>query len=482
MKTYKIFLSIIAALAIVSFTSCNDYLDVEPEGQLPAEGFFETQEHAIKGVNSIYAHLRAWEMVSFAYVIMQEIPSDNAIKGSEVGDASFINEYDQFLYTPNQFILNDYWRGRYRGINLANQCITNIPKIQMDENLKARLIAEAKFLRALIYFDLVRAFGDIPMPLSIPVGSEIYVRTPKAEVYKQIEKDLLDAASVLPATYGANDKGRATSGAAKGLLAKVYLYMQDYPKAEQMAMEVINSNVYDLEPDFYKVFRVESENGIESVFEIQAQEIEGQSDLSFCQHSEIQSVRGQWGWGFNIPTDNLIAAFDAAGDSIRKKVTVLYRGDVTPDGDSIQGVTALDGVTGLPRYNGKAYYPSWRQVFGPYGAGQNVRVLRFAEIRLIAAEAKIRQGDVSGAATQLNLVRRRVHLPDIDNPTLDDILNERRLELAMEGDRFFDLVRTGKAAEVLGPLGFTPNKNEVFPIPSQQIELSQGKLTQNPGY
>ncbi len=482
MKTYKSIFSILVVSLILSLTACKDYLDFEPEGQLPAKGFFEKPEDAIKGVNSIYAHLRAWEMVSFAYIIMQEIPSDNAIKGSETGDASFINDYDQFTYTPNQFVLNDYWRGRYRGINLANQCITNIPKIQMDEAMKARLLGEAKFLRALIYFDLVRAFGDIPMPLSVPVGPEIYVRTPKTEVYKQIEKDLLDAAAVLPTTYGAADKGRATSGSAKGLLAKVYLYLQDYNKANEMATDVINSGVYSLEPDFYKVFRVETENGPESVFEIQCNEVEGQWDLSFCQHSEVQSVRGQWGWGFNIPTDNLIAAFDNAGDEIRKRVTVLFRGDTTPDGDVIQGVAALEGVEGTPRYNGKAYYPSWRQVFGPYGAGQNVRVLRYAEILLIAAEARVRLGDVSGAAQALNLVRQRVGLAPINNPTLDDILRERRLELAMEGDRFFDLVRTGKAAEVLGPLGFTPGKNEVFPIPQQQIELSEGKLTQNPGY
>lgn len=481
MKTSKYFSLIAAALLLLATPACKDYLDFEPEGQLPAEGFFETKDDAMKGVTSIYAHLRAWEMVSFAYIIMQEVPSDNSQKGSQAGDASFINDYDAFTFTSNQFVLNDYWRGRYRGINLANQCITNIPTIAMDEALKARLIAEAKFLRALIYFDLVRAFGDIPMPVEVPAGPEIYVRTPKTEVYAQIVKDLTEAMAVLPATFGASDKGRATSGSARGLLAKVYLYLQDYGAAAQFATEVINSGQYALENDYYKVFRVETENGPESVFEIQAQEVEGQDGLSFCQHAEVQSVRGQWGWGFNIPTDDLAAAFDAAGDVIRKKVTILYRGDKTADGDSIQGVDALEGVDS-PRYNGKAYYPSWRQIFGPYGAGQNIRVLRFSEILLIAAEAKMRQGDASGAAQYLNQVRQRVNLPAIASPTLEDILLERRLELAMEGDRFFDLVRTGQAAAVLASKGFTPGKNEVFAIPQQQIELSEGKLTQNPGY
>lgn len=480
MKKFN-FLLILLALVALSMNSCKDYLDFDPEGQMPAEGFFETQEHAIAGVNSVYAQMRAWEMVSFAFIIMQEIPGDNSIKGSQTGDAAFINDYDNFTYTPNQFILNDYWRGRYRGINLANQCITNIPKIKMDETLKTRLVAEAKFLRALIYFDLVRAFGDVPMPVQVPVGPEIYSRTPKADVYGQIKKDLTDAMAVLPATYGATDKGRATSGSAKGLLAKVYLYTEEYPEAAAMAKEVINSGTYNLENDFYKVFRVEAENGIESVFEIQAQQIAGNDGVSFCQHAEVQSVRGQWGWGFNLPTDELAATFDANNDSIRKKVTILYKGDVTPDGDTINGVAALEGVE-VPRYNGKAYYPSSLQVFGPYGSGQNIRVLRYSEILLIAAEALIRNGNSSEAAQYLNLVRERVKLQPINNPTLDDVLNERHLELAMEGDRFFDLVRTGKAASVLSGKGFTSGKNELFPIPQVQIDLSEGKLLQNSGY
>ncbi len=480
MKTKIFFLSTLI-LVFLSLNSCKDYLDFEPEGSVPAEGFFETPEHAMKAVTSIYAHFRSWEMVSFAFIIMQEVPSDNSVKGSESGDATFINDFDNFVYTPNQFILNDYWSGRYRGINLANQCITNIPNITMDEGLKARLIAEAKFLRGLLYFDLVRAFGAVPMPLSVPVGPEIYVRVSASEVWTQIETDFKDAASVLPATYIQTEKGRATSGAAKAMLAKAYLYNQRWAEAAQYASDVINSGVYSLENNFYNVFRVQSENGPESVFEIQAQEVSGNDGLSFCQHAEVQSVRGQFGWGFNVPTDDLAAAFDAAGDAVRKEVTILPKGYITPDGDEIKGVAKLEGVTS-PRYNGKAYYPSSLQVFGPYGAGQNIRVMRYAEVLLIAAEAKIRQGDVSGAATYLNQVRQRVNLATIAAPSLEQILLERRLELAMEGDRFFDLVRTGQAATVLASKGFTAGKNELYPIPQTQIDLSEGKLTQNPGY
>lgn len=468
-------------LALFSFSSCKDYLEFPPENTIPAEGFFETEDHAVQSVNSIYAHLRTWEMVSFAYIIMQEVPSDNSQKGSVVGDATFINDYDNFAYTANQFVVKDYWTGRYKGINLCNQSITNIPEITMNEELKTRLIGEAKFLRALLYFDLVRAFGDVPTPMKVPVGPEINKRTPKDEVYAMIATDLMDAAAILPASYDAANKGRATSGSAKGLLAKVYLYMERYPDAERLAGEVVSSGNYSLVPDYYDVFRVPAENGPESVFEIQAQQVEGNDGVSFCQHAEVQSVRGMWGWGFNIPTDDLAAAFDAAGDPIRKAVTILFKGDVTPDGNLIAGATSLEGVT-VPRYNGKVYFPPSQQVTGPFGSGQNIRVLRFSEILLIQAEARFRQGNVSGAAGPLKTVRDRVNLPEIGTPTLEDILRERRLELAMEGDRFFDLVRTGQAATVLASKGFTPNRNELFPIPQELIDLSEGNLTQNTGY
>ncbi len=468
-------------LALFSFSSCKDYLDFAPENTIPAEGFFQTEVHAVQSVNSIYAHFRTWEMVAFAYIIMQEVTSDNSMKGSEVGDGSFINDYDNFSFTANQFVLKDYWAGRYRGINLCNQSITNIPAITMDETLKVRLVAEAKFLRALLYFDLVRAFGDVPLPLAVPVGPEINKRAPKADVYAQIEKDLLDAMAVLPETYDAANAGRATSGAAKGILAKVYLYLERYADAERLSGEIVSSGRYSLIPDFYDVFRVPAENGPESLFEIQAQQVQGNDGVSFCQHAEVQSVRGQWGWGFNIPTDDLAAAFDAAGDTERKAVTILFKGDLTQDGDLIAGVTSLEGAS-LPRYNGKAYYPPSYQVVGPYGSGQNIRVLRFAEVLLIQAEAMLRGGNTGGAATALNLVRSRAGLPAIASPTLNDVWNERRLELAMEGDRFFDLVRTGQAVTVLAGKGFTANKNELFPVPQELIDLSEGLLTQNPGY
>jgi starch-binding outer membrane protein, SusD/RagB family len=485
MKKHIIFL--VAVLILLAPIGCSDYLDVDAEAVKPVDEFFQTEEDAVSAVNAIYARMRTWPMVAFAYVIIQEITSDNSIKGSAQGDASFINDFDKFTFTSTQGTFTDYWNGRYEGINLSNQVLSNIPDIEMNENLKARLLAEAKFTRALFYFDLVRAFGDIPMPTSVDnVLEASTVRTPKDEVYAQIIQDLTEAIEVLPDNYDAANIGRATKGAARGILSKVYLYRGEWDKAIEQTTAIISSNRYGLEDNFYNVFRIPYENGKESLFEIQASAIAGNADISNSQHSQVQGVRGTngFGWGFNIPSDDLAAAFDAAGDEVRKKVTILYKGDVTEDGDVIEGVNAgeLEGVN-KPRYNGKSYVPRNRQVNGVNeGSEQNIRVLRYAEVLLIDAEAKVRKGDIGGAATSLNLVRERVDLDPIDAPTLQDIWNERRLELAMEGDRFYDLVRTGQAATVLGPQGFVSGKNEVFPIPQVMIDVTNNAIQQNNGY
>jgi hypothetical protein len=208
--------------------------------------------------------------------------------------------------------------------------------------------------------------------------------------------------------------------------------------------------------------------------------VSGEGDLSNSQFAETQAVRGQFGWGWFVPTDELAAAFDAAGDAVRKKVTILFRGDVTEDGDVIEGVDVMEGVD-LPRYNGKAYVPTRiPRITGPHGCDQNVRILRFADILLINAEAAIHTG--GDAATPLNRVRARANLAPVSNPTLQDIWEERRLELAGEQDRYWDLLRTGQAATVLSKYGFQTGKHEWYPVPQSEVDLSGGQLEQNPGW
>jgi len=430
--------------------------------------------------------MRTWSQVAFPLYAIQEMPSDNALKGSAVGDAAFLNDYVYFTVTPNEGQVSDYWSSRYKGVNLCNQVLSNIDKTNTSEAKKVRLIAEAKFMRAFYYFDLVRAYGDIPLVVNLDDAvAEASVRVPKADVYTQIVNDLTDAATDLPVQYDSQNVGRATKGAAQTLLAKVNLYLENWDEAATLTDEVISSGQYRLMDDFWGIFRIDGENCAESVFEIQCPYDDGDWNLTNCQNAEPQGPRGDYGWGFNVPTDDLANAYDEAGDTIRKNATIIYFGKEAPNGDVIGGigVNEMEGVS-VPRYNGKVYSTMQeREELGWWCSwGANVRVLRYAEVLLINAEAKARSGNPSGAATSLNMVRQRAGLPEISNPSVEQIVNERRLELAMEGDRFFDLVRTGQAASKLASNGFKTGVNEVFPVPQNIIDMTNGTITQNSGY
>jgi hypothetical protein len=477
MKKYIVLLIIGLGLLI----SCEDYLEFPPESKIPEEKFFETQEDAQKAVNAMYGYLRFWDISAFNYLILGSLPSDEIIKGSSPGDGSWANDYVNFQHTKTQLQISDFWTGRYEGINLSNQVITNVPGIEMSASVKSRMVAEARYIRAFHYYYLVRAFGGVPLIKEVPAGPEGLIRITLEDTWNFIETDLREAIPDLPETVPSGEFGRATRWAAKGLLAKVLMYREDWAECKSVSDDIINNGPYDLHPDFYQLFRPEQEFNEESLFEIVATQVPGENDLSNSQFAETQAVRGQFGWGWFVPTDELADAFDAAGDTIRKKVTIIYKGDVTGDGDTIKGIDVMEGIDGIPRYNGKAYVPSRiPKVTGPYGCDQNVRILRFADILLINAEAALHTG--GDVATPLNRVRARARLAPISNPTIEDIWEERRLELAGEQDRYWDLLRTGRAATVLAKYGFKVGKHEWYPIPQSEVDLSGGLLEQNPGW
>lgn len=476
MRKYIVILLIILGL----LTSCQDYLEFPPEGEIPQDEFFTSQDDAQKAVNAMYGYLRIWDISAFNYLILGSLPSDEISKGSSPGDGSWANDYDNFQYTKTEGQILSFWSGRYQGINLSNQVISNVPDIEMNADLKERMIAEATFLRAFHYYYLVRAFGGVPLIKQIPAGPEGLVRTSLEETWDFIESDLRAAIPNLPESVPSSEYGRVTRWAAKGLLAKVLMYREKWSECKDVSGDIINNGPYDLYPDFYQLFRPEQEFCQESLFEIVATQVPGEGGLSNSQYAEVQAVRGQFGWGWFVPTDKLAEAFDAAGDTVRKKVTILFKGDITEDGDTISGIVVMEGVS-LPRYNGKVYVPTRiDRVIGPYGCDQNVRILRFADILLINAEAASHTG--GDAATPLNRVRARANLAPIGNPTLENIWEERRLELAGEQDRYWDLLRTRRAAMVLAPDGFQAGKHEWYPIPQTEIDLSGGQLEQNPGW
>ncbi|HQG22303.1 MAG TPA: RagB/SusD family nutrient uptake outer membrane protein [Bacteroidales bacterium] len=492
MKT-KITISLLIVASLVITTGCEDFLQKDPQGELTQEAFPVTASDALLATNAVYVSIRTWAYHSGGYPIL-DIMSDDAHKGSNPNDQlPTVGPYETFTHTTTQDGLDRWWSALYEGIKRANVVIEKVPSINMNEQLRNRYIAEASFLRGLFYFDLVRAFGGVPKVTSTTPATKT-PRSTDAEIYELIISDLEFAAQHLPekSLYAPDDAGRATKGAAKSLLARVCLFMGDYKNVEKYALEVIASDEYDLEDDFADANGKNGEHGIESVFEIGAMEVEGAGGN---QYANTQGVRGSpnRGWGFNRPSLDLRYSFEE-GDP-RLDATIIDLGE-TLDGIFIIGdgttpdVVVVNGiVTEVECYNQKVWYPGTNTITQ---WGHNRRLIRYADVLLMAAEALNENDKPGDALPLLNEVRERARggngsiLPDVTvtekNALRNAILEERRHELALEGHRFWDLVRTGRAAIVLGPLGFQTGKHELLPIPQNEIDISQGSLQQNPNW
>jgi starch-binding outer membrane protein, SusD/RagB family len=478
--------------------SCQDFLDVPLQGKLTQSDFPTSAKDALMATNAIYLTQRD-ALYHTGLFPIDDIMSDDARKGSNPDDqASTIGPYDNFVMFPSDPWFANWWNTLYQGVLRANVVIQYVPLISMDATLRDRYVGEAKFLRALFYFDLVKAWGGVPLTTTAEPNFTIN-RASKEDVWDLIEQDLKDAIASLPDRdqYPVAEAGRATAGAAHALLGKAHLYQGEFSDAAQELEAVINSGLYDLEPDFDNANSVIGEFGVESVYEIGA--VDGDKEgtengTSF--YANVQAVRGtpNRGWGFNRPSLDLIASFEA--NDPRLASTVIYLGEVL-DGVTIAGDGGTPNETKnsngvlieIECYNQKVWTPG--QIVAQ-SQGHNRRLIRFADVLLMAAEALNENNNPTQALIYLNRVRQRARegnnsiLPDITvtNKGLlrDIILQERRVELALEGHRFWDLVRTGKAPTVLGPLGFTTGKHELFPIPQAEIELTQNRLAQNPGW
>lgn len=487
---------IILLLAALVFSCGDEFLDKPLQGELTQDNFPVTASDARLATNAVYNTLRQWFYHSGGYPIL-DIMSDDALKGSNPSDAATtVGPYENFTHTPDQDGLARWWNTLYEGIKRANVVIENVPAIDMDPALRDRYVAEARFLRGLYYFDLARAWGGVPLVTSTTPPQNLS-RAPLNYVYDLIQQDLEFAIENLPekTDYDPSELGRASRGAANALMAKFYLFQGDFESSRRHAMEVINSGLYELAPDFTDTHSVEGEYNEESVFEIGAIPLEGITNGG-NQWGNVQGVRGtpNRGWGFNRPSPDLIAAFDE--EDTRLEGTVIFLGDVIDGvlivGDSQTPDQTLDengNLVEIETYNRKVWMPGTRTL---QQWGHNRRLIRYADVLLMAAESAAEMGDIEDAQYYLNLVRERARgnnpeaVPDItetDPQQLKDlIIEERRLELAMEGHRFWDLVRTGKADEVLGPLGFVSGKHELLPIPQSEIDLSEGSIVQNPNW
>ena len=490
--TYKAILYF--GLASTLLLSCSDdFVNVNSEDE-NSENFFNTEEDYQNALIGAYDLLQS----SYLNVMLGEIASDNTLAGGESAtDVPGIQEIDDMIHTPINDQLRDIWNWMYGGVNRANYILEFKDKIDFPN--KANVLGQATFLRAYYYFELVKFFGDVPLAVDqrLLFGDQNTIdRTPAAEVYAQIELDLIFAADNLPLTQ--TQTGRVTKGAAQALLGKVYLYQSKYSLAAPVLDDVINSGVYDLVADYSTLFENDNENNVESVFEIQYTDVEG-AGFGCLQCSEGNVAIGfngprnfngplfESGFSFNVPTQEVFDAFDQ--DDARREFAILdivAFAEANSDFNGGAGVTFTEGFEHTGYFNRK-YIPR----VGDTNIGDqnltnpgNYRAIRFADVLLMGAEAH-NQGDGNDelARQYLNRVRERTTLSDVNasgSALTQAIYNERRLELVGEGHHFFDLVRTGRAAQEIE--GFTAGKNELFPIPLVEIQLAGNRWLQNQGY
>ncbi|QDA60207.1 RagB/SusD family nutrient uptake outer membrane protein [Hymenobacter jejuensis] len=501
------------ALTLALTSGCKDFLEVAPQGQLSEDAIRTDPTAAQKLVDGVYnvMYLGGFgpDVHGLQYIILTDIASDDADKGSTPTDYADAIGVDNFTLTSTNGTINNSWNGYFQAISRANQALDKIPLSPAPEATKNRLLGEVRFLRGYFYFNLVRLFGGVPKLDRVPATSEInspefQKRATAADIYQFIVSDLQFAVDNLP-LKGATQTGRVTKAAAQGMLAKVYLYQKNYQKAYELTNEIITgkSGAYALYPNYADIWRTPGANSSESVFEVQT------GVNASCNNSAVELYvvcqgprsggKGGWadlGFGFNTPTTALVNAYEP--NDLRKAGSIIFINPTAPAGQRSTGTVLWDGfrvpsqdsVQGS-RYSYKAYHSRTKEPncgnndYLP----KNIRVLRYAEVLLINAEAALQIGNASTAATNLNLVRARAGLAPIAAPTLQQIWQERRVELALEHDRFFDLVRQesvqpGRIVPIFAAQGktFTKGKNELFPIPQAQIDLSGGQLTQNPGY
>ncbi|EJL69157.1 RagB/SusD family nutrient uptake outer membrane protein [Chryseobacterium populi] len=488
MKRNIILIAALCSVMLVNQSCEGDFLNTQPTDAISGQelSLMNNNEGAESFVTAIYAKYLDWNISSFAWIGVSSIITDDADKGSDPSDAGTDKDIlDALTFTATTPSFQSIWEGHYQAINRSNQALKFLPLLtNADANLRARLEGEAKFLRAFSYFMLVKCYGGVPLVDHVPVaGNEddrvmTLTRKSKEEIYAFIEKDLNEAISALPAksAYTGNNVGRASKGAAYALLAKVSLYQKKWQQV------IDNCNLvtgYSLTPNFADIYRVSGENNQESIFEIQG--LGGQATPGIQQYSQVQGARGAggWGWGFCTPTQNLVDAYNEEGDTERRNATIIFRNSTLYDGRVVPSTVAA------PYYNYKAYSSAFT---GSDDSDANIRYLRYSEVLLMKAEAMNELGQTAQAAPFLNQVRNRAGLANTTATSQADLRNaiwkERRLELAFEHDRWFDLIRTGQAQAAMAANGktFVTGKHELFPIPNSFIIESKGMSGQNPGY
>ncbi|WP_456086906.1 RagB/SusD family nutrient uptake outer membrane protein [Parabacteroides sp.] len=476
------------ALLGFSFASCSDFLEQNPQTDLSENDFYKTADDILSAVNGAYSSLQENDIYGNWYVF-GEIPSDNT-RNQLSGSVTTQNEFDQFYIDTQNSMIANFWKAAYKTINRTNTVLGRIDGIEINAELANRYKLECKFIRALMYFNLVRVYGDVPLVLKEIGISESYdiLREPKENVYNQIISDLKEA-QALPVSYSTAEDGRATQGAAKALLAEVYMTLHKYAEAETILAEIINSGRYSLlentpgslNIDGYKdVFSPINHNSKEGIFEIQflkgGYEEGSNYTNNFAPENSGTNVVAVGGTGGNnIPEMDIYNAYEE-GDLRRDFSMSLGYYDNRKNNEWVESRYVCKFMD-VPYQNNDA--------------SNNYPVIRYADVILMYAEALNQNGKTAEACKYLNMTRRRgfgyqtTETSPVDLQTTDKaqfalmVEQERRVELAFENHRWFDLIRTGRAVEVMKSKGFSLNEtNLICPIPQKQIDVNP-KLTQN---
>lgn len=491
MKIIK-YLSIFLLFSLLM--GCKDsFLNKSPEDTINTSNFFQTENDAVTAINGAYQPLQ-WPKLYNMRMWTTDIMAGNSVVGAGGGtdgietqdEANFVTASD------NQGVL-DLWRGPWPGILRCNIILQKVPGMSISETVKNRVLGEAYFLRAHYYFILVRFFGDVPLTLKpVQPGDDLRPkRTPKDEVYKQIIADLTQAISLLPEKdqYTGSDVGRASKGSAMGMLAKVYLTLGDWQKVADLCGQVKGLG-YSLNPNYGDNFNISTENSGESLFEIQYVSNAGMgfwdNENQSSWLSTFTGPRGSsfvaGGWGWNQPTQEFMNSYET-GD-LRKDVTTLYEGGPKFDGNDYKKSYSLTG------FNLRKFLVPLSVISSYDNSPLNFPVMRYSEILLMQAEALNELGKTAEAEAPLNTVRNRAGLGNVAGLSKDDfrskVLHERRMELAFEGQRWFDLIRINNgqyAIDFLKSIGKSniSTKFLLLPVPQKERDANPN-LTQNTGY
>ncbi|MFS4456140.1 RagB/SusD family nutrient uptake outer membrane protein [Maribacter sp. 2304DJ31-5] len=498
MKSLKRKFVNVLAVSVLFVSGCNDeeFLDTAPLDTTTSASFFLTEEDAVRSINTAYDPMQNYWYYNFSVPVTYNILSGDAIKGgNSLEDQGEYNQFANFgLITSDNSRLQNMWELMFIGVNRSNLVLANVPNIEdMSEAIRSRILAEARFLRGLHYFNIVTMFGRAPL-LTEPASLDNLDQplATSAEIYAQIEADFTAAADVLPDSHDASNIGRATKGAANAFLAKARIFQGKIDQTTSDLLDaVINSPVgYSLLGNYSDNFSVCCDNNSESIFEVQ---FGSGADVSVWAANGVADINANWtnvtmgprnttvprGWGFNQPTQEFLDFFNANSDS-RGEDTIFVQGDALPcEPGSTYDETVNSGTMGP--YNFKKY-----QDFcgSRYDSAINFKVMRLAEVLLLKAEVENELGNTGTAEGFMNQTRARVGLAPITGLSQTDlrmaILSEKRAELGMEGQYFLDIIRMGMGPDFYADRGFVQGKSEVMPIPASEIAVNGWE--QNNGY